>query len=123
MEENNKSTQKHSSISRRKFMQNSGIIAAAGIAVSTGGMAVAQELGQDQEYKKGKTVPLNWNEVLDRSLLISRQVGIRAVEADAIDEKAWSFYVRYGFFPLLDDRRHLFLPMQAIRKLDLPNPA
>jgi ABC-type nitrate/sulfonate/bicarbonate transport system substrate-binding protein len=63
MEKNNNQTKKSSSISRRKFMQNSGIIAAAGIAVSTGGMAVAQELGQDQKYKKGKTVPLNWNEV------------------------------------------------------------
>jgi GNAT superfamily N-acetyltransferase len=61
-------------------------------------------------------------DALARSLHISAQVGIRAVEVDAIDEAAKSFYLKYGFVPLLDDQRHLFLPMQVIRRLQLPAP-
>ncbi len=48
------------------------------------------------------------------------QIGIRAVEVDAIDDSARKFYLKYGFSPLLDDRNHLFLPMQIIRKLKFP---
>ncbi len=61
-------------------------------------------------------------DALARTAHISRQVGIRAVEVDAIDESARSFYLKYGFAPLLDSQRHLFLPMHVIRKLDLPEP-
>jgi hypothetical protein len=50
---------------------------------------------------------------------ISEQVGMRAVEVDAIDDAARSFYLKFGFRPLLDDPRHLFLPVHLIRKLGL----
>ena len=59
-------------------------------------------------------------DALARSLFISRQVGIRAVEVDAFDEAAKGFYSKYGFVPLLDDQRHLFLPMQVVHRLELP---
>lgn len=59
-------------------------------------------------------------DALARSAQVSHQVGVRAVEVIAIDESARSFYLKYGFVPLLDDRRHLFLPMQVIRRLKLP---
>lgn len=58
-------------------------------------------------------------DALRRSLQISEQVGIRAVEVDALDEAARSFYLKFGFRSLLDDPRHLFLPMHEIRKLKL----
>lgn len=58
-------------------------------------------------------------DALRRSADISEQLGIRAVEVDAIDDTARSFYLKYGFRPLLDDPRHLFLPMHEIRKLRL----
>jgi hypothetical protein len=29
-------------------------------------------------------------------------------------------HLKYGFVPLQDDRRHLFLPMQIVRQLKLP---
>lgn len=61
-------------------------------------------------------------DALARSAHISRHVGVRAVEVDAIDQSAKTFYLKYGFVPLLDDPRHLFLPMHVIRKLDLPEP-
>jgi GNAT superfamily N-acetyltransferase len=58
-------------------------------------------------------------DALRRSLQISEQVGIRAVEVDAIDDAARNFYLKFGFRSLLDDPRHLFLPMHDIRKLKL----
>ena len=58
-------------------------------------------------------------DALRRSVQISAEVGIRAVEVDAIDEAARRFYLKFGFRPLLDDPRHLFLPLHEIRKLGL----
>jgi GNAT superfamily N-acetyltransferase len=58
-------------------------------------------------------------DALRRSLAISTQIGIRAVEVDAIDDSARCFYLKFGFRPLLHDPRHLFLPMREIRKLGL----
>jgi GNAT superfamily N-acetyltransferase len=59
-------------------------------------------------------------DALRRALQVSEQVGIRAVEVDAIDEVARNFYVKFGFVQLLDDQRHLYLSMHIIRKLNLP---
>jgi GNAT superfamily N-acetyltransferase len=59
-------------------------------------------------------------DALRRAQYLSEHVGVRAVEVDAIDDGARDFYRRFGFLPLLDDPRHLFLPMQVIRKLNLP---
>lgn len=58
-------------------------------------------------------------DALRRSLQISEQVGIRAVEVDAIDDAARNFYLKFGFRSLLDDPRHLFLSMAEVRKLKL----
>ena len=58
-------------------------------------------------------------DAIRRSAQISEQVGIRAVEVDALDEAARNFYLKFGFRSLLDDARHLFLPMHEIRKLNL----
>lgn len=58
-------------------------------------------------------------DALRRALQISEQVGIRAVEVDAIDDAARKFYMKFGFRSLLDDPRHLFLTISEIRKLKL----
>lgn len=39
---------------------------------------------------------------------------------DAINEAARRYYEQYGFLSLSDDPRHLFLPLNIIRKLQLP---
>jgi hypothetical protein len=57
---------------------------------------------------------------LRRAEHLAAQLGIRAVEVDAIDESARQFYLKFGFTPLEDDPSHLFLPMCVIRKLSLP---
>ena len=59
-------------------------------------------------------------DALKRAENLAEQIGLRAVEVEAIDERAGRFYLKYGFMELLDDPHHLFLPMQIIRKLDLP---
>jgi GNAT superfamily N-acetyltransferase len=59
-------------------------------------------------------------DALRRAEFLAEHVGIRAVEVDAIDDTARDFYLKFGFTELLDDPRHLFLPMAAIRKLGLP---
>ena len=59
-------------------------------------------------------------DALRRAAHISRHIGIRAVEVQAIDEAARRFYLKFGFVSLLDDQRHLLLPMQVVRKLELP---
>jgi GNAT superfamily N-acetyltransferase len=53
-------------------------------------------------------------DALRRSLDLSDSLGAYAVEVDAIDDSAVAFYVRYGFAPLLDHPRHLFLPLTTI---------
>ena len=58
-------------------------------------------------------------DALRRTADISTELGIRAVEVDAIDDSARNFYLKFGFRPLLDDSRHLFMPMHEIRKLQL----
>jgi hypothetical protein len=56
---------------------------------------------------------------LCRAEWLAAQLGIRAVEVDAIDDDARRFYLKFGFTPLADDATHLFLPMHLIRKLSL----
>ena len=58
-------------------------------------------------------------DALRRAARVSEQIGIRAIEVDAIDEPARQFYLHYGFTPLVDNRRHLYLPLQVIRKMKL----
>jgi GNAT superfamily N-acetyltransferase len=59
-------------------------------------------------------------DALRRIAQVSEHISIRAVEVEAIDEKARQFYLKYGFVSLLDGQRHLFLPMHVIRQLELP---
>jgi GNAT superfamily N-acetyltransferase len=58
-------------------------------------------------------------DALRRAVALADQIGIRGVEVDAIDESARAFYVKHGFQSLLDDSRHMFMPIQVVRKLGL----
>jgi GNAT superfamily N-acetyltransferase len=53
-------------------------------------------------------------DALHRCLELSAALGIHAVEVLAIDGDAASFYGRYGFVALLDDSRHMFLPLATL---------
>ena len=53
---------------------------------------------------------------LQRSLDLSVELGVHAVEVDAIDDSAADFYRKYGFVPLLDNPLHFYMPMATIEK-------
>ena len=46
---------------------------------------------------------------LGKAITVSRELGVRALEAIAVDDAARSFYTRYGFIPLTDNELHLYL--------------
>ena len=54
-------------------------------------------------------------DALGRCLGLAEELGIHAVEVDAIDGQARAFYEKYGFVPLLDREMHLFLPIGTIK--------
>lgn len=56
-------------------------------------------------------------DALQRSLDLSDNLGAHAVEVDALDDSAISFYVKYGFAPLPDNPKHLYLPLATIDKV------
>jgi GNAT superfamily N-acetyltransferase len=56
-------------------------------------------------------------DALRRSLALSKQLGVHAVEVDALDEPARAFYEKFGFVPLLDNSLHLYLPIATITKV------
>lgn len=58
-------------------------------------------------------------DALIRTLTVADQLGIYAVEVNALTESARNFYLKFGFSELLDDRRHLYLTVKVIRKLGL----
>lgn len=58
-------------------------------------------------------------DALARILRAADEIGIHAVEVVAINDSARSFYLKYGFHTLQDDRNHLYLPISIVRKLDL----
>ena len=59
-------------------------------------------------------------DALRRAEYLAEKIGIRAVEVDAINLATKHFYERYGFLTLFDDPHHRFLPLNIIRKLQLP---
>jgi len=56
-------------------------------------------------------------DALQRSLDLSDNLGTHAVEVDALDDSAVAFYIKYGFTPLLDNPRHLYLPLATVQKV------
>lgn len=58
-------------------------------------------------------------DALKRAILISAELGIYAVELFALTETARSFYLKYGFVPLKDDDKHLYLPIETLKQTGL----
>lgn len=53
-------------------------------------------------------------DALRRCLKLSDELGVHAVEVQAVDVGAKGFYQRFGFVPLEDDDLHLYLPTWTI---------
>ncbi|MGI8640883.1 MAG: GNAT family N-acetyltransferase [Pyrinomonadaceae bacterium] len=58
-------------------------------------------------------------DALERAVLVAAEIGIYAVELFALTENAKKFYLKYGFVPLEDDDKHLYLPIETLRKSGL----
>jgi predicted N-acetyltransferase YhbS len=56
-------------------------------------------------------------DALRRSLAQSAHIASAGVVVDAKDKHATTFYSKYGFLPIIDADRRLFLPMQTIQKM------
>jgi predicted GNAT family N-acyltransferase len=54
---------------------------------------------------------------LDKSLNATRDIASWAVFVEAIDDDAATFYQKYGFIELPEDKHKLFLPMITVAKL------
>lgn len=76
------------------------LISRLAVVTSTQGRGLGQELLMDAVY---------------RLLQAADEIGIYAVEVDAKDNAARSFYGEYGFASLLDDERHMFLSLKAAK--------
>jgi ribosomal protein S18 acetylase RimI-like enzyme len=50
-------------------------------------------------------------DALRRTVRSSEELGVHAVVVDAKNEAASEFLLKYGFLPLLDDAKHLYLPL------------
>ena len=79
-------------------------------ATLLGRLAVSQER---QGQKLGRTLLMD---ALHRSRLSSAQIASIGVVAEAIDEAARAFYMHYGFIPMLEHPRKLFIAMGTIQR-------
>lgn len=77
------------------------LISRLAVDTSTQGQGLGQELLMDSIY---------------RVLQVADEIGIYAIEVDAKDNAARSFYGKYGFASLLDYKRHMFLSLKVARR-------
>ncbi len=76
-------------------------------------------LAVDQQHHSKRYGELLLMDALERCLALSSQLGTLAVIVDPIDDKAVSFYHKYGFISLNDSEK-MFIPMSTIRQLYYP---
>ncbi|NJM54491.1 MAG: GNAT family N-acetyltransferase [Blastocatellia bacterium] len=58
-------------------------------------------------------------DALERTVLVAAELRIYAVELYALTDKAKRFYLKYGFLELKDDEKHLYLPIETLKKSGL----
>jgi predicted GNAT family N-acyltransferase len=58
-------------------------------------------------------------DALKKSLEVAMQVASLAVIAEALDERAFRFYKKYGFQEFKQQKMKLYLPMKSIQQLNL----
>ncbi len=56
-------------------------------------------------------------DALKRSMLISEQLGVYAIEVHALNEHVRKFYMSFGFQQLEDDLLHLYMPLATVKNV------
>jgi len=74
-------------------------------------------LAVDQSFHGKRLGEALLMDALERSRALATEMGIHAVEVDAIDDAAAAFYRKYRFAPLVGNPLHLYLPIATIEKL------
>ena len=74
-------------------------------------------LAVDRRQKGKRLGELMLVDALKKSLEASTQVASLAVIAEALDENAQRFYIKYGFQPFQHEPMKLYLPMKAVERL------
>ena len=69
-----------------------------------------------QGRRVGETLLID---ALSRVSRVAEEVGVHAIEVQAVDDDARGFYRRYGFVDLPDQQNRLYLPMSVVQKLKL----
>lgn len=77
-------------------------------------VALLARLAVDKTVQRGGVGKLLLMDALMRCLGLSQQLGIHAVEVEAIDQQARVFYEKFGFVALQDSDLHLYLPISTI---------
>ena len=100
---------------------DSGIVPTKGLPKGPVGVVLLGRLAVDQRSQGQGIGKLMLLRALRQTEETSRVIGIHALVLDALDDSAVEWYISlgWGFQPLQDDTRHLFLPVATIRKLGL----
>jgi GNAT superfamily N-acetyltransferase len=56
-------------------------------------------------------------DAFDRCLRVAREVAFRAIEVQAIDDRATAFYAKYGFLPFPTDPHHLAIAIETVEEV------
>ena len=56
-------------------------------------------------------------DAFDRCLRVAREVAFRAIEVEAIDDRAAAFYAKYGFLPFPTDPHHLAIAIETVEEV------
>ena len=76
-------------------------------------------LAVDRRQKGKRLGELMLIDALKKALEASTQVASLAVIAEALDENAQRFYIKYGFQPFQHEPMKLYLPMKTVESLGL----
>lgn len=74
-------------------------------------------LAVDRAYRGRRLGETLLFHALRTALELTEKLGAFVVDVRAIDDDAVAFYRKYGFLPLVDDPRHLFLPIKAVEAI------
>ena len=99
----------------------SAIIPLKGIPQGSVGVVLLGRLALDQRSQRQGIGRLMLMRALRQTEEAARVMGIYALVLDAVDDAALEWYLGlgWGFQALVDDSRHLFLPVAVVRKLAL----
>ena len=77
--------------------------------------ALIGRLAVDRRFQNKGIARRMLGDALHRTLAMSKVLGIHAVVVDAKDDAIGAFYAKFGFIPLSDSTRHLYLPISTIK--------